>query len=62
MKSICAASVILRPSVAYDLYVKDGKIVKVEESKENPYSVGTLCSKGAAQRQYIYSEERLKTP
>jgi anaerobic selenocysteine-containing dehydrogenase len=42
--------------------VKDGKIIKVEGSKEHPYSLGTLCSKGAANRQYIYSEDRLKTP
>jgi anaerobic selenocysteine-containing dehydrogenase len=60
-KSICT---ICDPQTqcGLDLYVKDGKIIKVEGSKENPYSVGTLCSKGAAQRQYIYSEDRLKTP
>ena len=45
-----------------DLYVKEGKIIKVEGSKEHPYSVGTLCPKGAATRQYVYSEDRLKTP
>lgn len=45
-----------------DLYVKEGKIIKVEGSKENPYSLGTLCPKGAATRQYVYHEDRLKTP
>ena len=60
-KSICT---ICDPQTqcGLDLYVKDGKIIKVEGSKEHPYSVGTLCSKGAANRQYIYSEDRLKTP
>ena len=60
-KSICT---ICDPTTqcGLDLYVKDGKIIKVEGSKENPYSIGTLCSKGAASRQYIYSEDRLKTP
>ena len=60
-KSICT---ICDPQTqcGLDLYVKDGKIIKVEGSKEHPYSVGTLCSKGAATRQYMYSEDRLKTP
>ena len=60
-KSICT---ICDPSAlcGLDLYVKDGKIIKVEGSKDHPYSLGTLCPKGAANRQYIYSEDRLKTP
>jgi anaerobic selenocysteine-containing dehydrogenase len=60
-KSICT---ICDPSTqcGLDLYVKDGKIIKVEGSKEHPYNMGTLCSKGAANRQYIYHEDRLKMP
>jgi anaerobic selenocysteine-containing dehydrogenase len=60
-KSICT---ICDPTTqcGLELYVKDGKIIKVEGSKDHPYSLGTLCSKGAANRQYIYSEDRLKTP
>jgi anaerobic selenocysteine-containing dehydrogenase len=60
-KSICT---ICDPMTqcGLDLYVKDGKIIKVEGSKEHPYNMGTLCSKGAATRQYIYHEDRLKTP
>jgi anaerobic selenocysteine-containing dehydrogenase len=60
-KSICT---ICDPMTqcGLDLYVKDGKILKVEGAKEHPYSVGTLCPKGAATRQYVYSEDRLKTP
>jgi anaerobic selenocysteine-containing dehydrogenase len=60
-KSICA---ICDPTTqcGLDLYVKDGRIIKVEGSEEHPYSEGTLCPKGAATRQYVYSEERIKTP
>jgi anaerobic selenocysteine-containing dehydrogenase len=45
-----------------DAYVKDGKIIKVEGTKDNPHSAGTLCAKGAASRQYIYHKDRLRTP
>lgn len=60
-KSICTIC-DPRTQCGLDLYIKDGKIIKVEGSEENPYSKGTLCSKGAATRQYVYSEDRLKTP
>lgn len=60
-KSVCT---ICDPTTqcGLDCYVKDGRIIKVEGSLENPMSGGTLCSKGAAQRQWVYSEERLRTP
>ncbi|MBT3367565.1 MAG: molybdopterin-dependent oxidoreductase, partial [Nitrospina sp.] len=45
-----------------DAYVKDGVVIKVAGTKENPHSGGTLCSKGAASRQYIYNEDRIRTP
>lgn len=45
-----------------DAYVKEGVVIKVEGTKENPHSAGTLCSKGAASRQYIYNKDRLRTP
>ena len=45
-----------------DCYVKDGRIIKVEGTRENPSSGGTLCSKGASQRQWVYHEDRLRTP
>ncbi len=60
-KSICTIC-DPRTQCGLDLYIKDGKIIKVEGSEENPYSKGTLCSKGAATRQYVYNEDRLKTP
>jgi anaerobic selenocysteine-containing dehydrogenase len=60
-KSICT---ICDPEAqcGLDLYVKDGRIIKVEGSKENPHNQGTLCAKGSALRQYIYHEDRIKTP
>lgn len=60
-KSICT---ICDPTglCGMDLYIKDGEIIKVEGTKENPHNNGRLCSKGGAQRQYIYNKERLKTP
>ncbi|MDR3567767.1 MAG: molybdopterin-dependent oxidoreductase [Syntrophobacteraceae bacterium] len=44
-----------------DAHVKEGVVIKVEGSR-NPHNDGTLCSKGAAGRQYIYHKDRLKTP
>jgi anaerobic selenocysteine-containing dehydrogenase len=60
-KSVCT---ICDPATqcGLDCYVKDGRIIKVEGSLENPHSAGTLCSKGAAQRQWVYHEDRLRTP
>jgi len=45
-----------------DVYVKDGKIIKVEGTKEHPQNKGKLCTKGAANRQYLYRDDRLLTP
>ena len=60
-KSICS---ICNPMshCGLDLYVKDEKIIKVEGMKEHANSRGTLCSKGAATRQYVYNKDRLKAP
>jgi len=45
-----------------DLYVKDGEIIKVEGMLEHKNSRGTLCSKGASTRQYVYHKDRLRSP
>lgn len=45
-----------------DAYVKDGRILKVEGTPGYPGSNGKLCTKGAANRQYVYRENRIKTP
>jgi anaerobic selenocysteine-containing dehydrogenase len=60
-KSICT---ICDPvtQCGLDCYVKDGRVIKVEGTLENPQNEGTLCAKGAAQRQWVYHEERLRTP
>ncbi len=60
-KSVCTVCDPLT-QCGLDCYVRDGRIVKVEGSQENPNSGGTLCAKGAAQRQWVYHEERLRTP
>jgi len=44
------------------LHVKDGKIVKVTAVEEAAPNRGRLCVKGRFGYDFIYSEERLKTP
>lgn len=43
-------------------YVKDGKIIKVEGNENHPLNKGLLCTKGASNRQYVYREDRIRTP
>lgn len=43
-------------------YVKDGKVIKIEGMDGHPSNDGRLCSKGLANREYIYREDRIKTP
>ena len=45
-----------------DAYVKDGVILKLEGTEGFPVSEGRLCTRGAAGRQYVYREDRIKTP
>lgn len=45
-----------------DAYVKDGKVIKVEGTPGYPGSNGKLCTKGAANRQYLYRKNRIRTP
>ncbi len=60
-KSICT---ICDPNTqcGLDCSVRNGVVVKVEGSDENPFNRGALCAKGAATRQYLYHENRIKTP
>ena len=44
------------------LYVKDGKLVKVEGNPEFPYNQGRLCPRCLALPQVVYSPDRLKWP
>ncbi len=44
------------------LHVKDGKIAKVTAVEDGEPNMGRLCVKGRFGYDFIYSEERLKTP
>lgn len=60
-RSLCA---ICSPThhCGVDCYVKDGKIIRVEGTPGHPYSQGKLCTKGSSLRNYVYREDRIKTP
>lgn len=45
-----------------ELTVEDGKIVSVRGTPDFPVSGGKLCVKGLATAQYVYREDRIKTP
>ena len=44
------------------LHVKDGRITKVTAVRDGAPNQGRLCVKGRFGYDFIYSEERLKTP
>ena len=43
-------------------YVEDGRLVKVEGMAEHPLNQGSLCPRGKALVDYVYSPDRLKYP
>ncbi|MEH7013735.1 molybdopterin-dependent oxidoreductase [Neobacillus niacini] len=43
-------------------HVKNGKLIKVTGDPEHGYSKGSLCAKGYAFTQYVYSPNRIKYP
>lgn len=43
-------------------FTKNGKFTKVAGMKESPINEGSLCSKGHASPQWVYSPDRLKYP
>ena len=45
-----------------DAYVKDGRVIKIEGTKGHPMNDGVLCTKGSCNRNYIYREDRIRTP
>lgn len=59
--SVCA---ICSPAYncGINAYVKDGKLLKVEGMDEHPRSRGGLCTKGLANRGFVYREDRILTP
>ncbi|MDR0649146.1 MAG: molybdopterin-dependent oxidoreductase [Synergistaceae bacterium] len=60
-KSLCAICDPLT-QCGLDVYLKDARIIKIEGSAEHPFNKGAICPKGAAGRQYVYHENRIKTP
>ena len=50
------------PQCGLDVYVKDGRIIKVEGTEGFPSNNGKLCTRGAATRQYVYRKDRIRTP
>ena len=49
-------------SCGMNVYVKGGKIVRIEGMPEHPLNEGVLCPKGEAAIDYVYSPDRLKYP
>ena len=43
-------------------HVKDGKLVKLEGDPDGPHNRGSICEKGNAAIQYVYSPYRIKYP
>ncbi len=60
-RSLCA---ICSPShhCGLDCYVKDGRLLKVEGTREHPYNKGYICAKGVNNRDYVYRADRIQTP
>lgn len=44
------------------LYVKDGKLEKIEGDPENPYNQGRLCPRCLAFKEMLYHPDRLLYP
>ena len=57
-KSICG---ICTCDCGIDAWVEDGKLIKIEGSRDCP-NKGRLCVKGYAMREYVYRSDRIKTP
>lgn len=43
-------------------YIKDGKVIKIEGLDGHPSNDGRLCTKGMANREYVYREDRILHP
>ncbi len=44
------------------IFVKDGKLFKIEGDENHPYLQGRLCPRALALKQYIYHPDRLRYP
>lgn len=45
-----------------EIFVKDGKVVRIEGDPTHPQNEGRLCAKGLAICQYIYHPDRVTHP
>jgi len=45
-----------------ELYIKDGKLIKVEGDEDHPFLQGRLCPRALAMTQYTYHPNRLRRP
>lgn len=45
-----------------DLYVRDGKLEKIEGVEDHPYNMGTLCPRALAMKELMYHPDRLLYP
>ncbi len=44
------------------VYVKDGKVAKIQGDPDCPINEGSLCPKGLAAIEFAYHPERIKSP
>lgn len=58
-KTLCA---LCNLGCGIDAYVKDGRMIKVEGTENNPVNKGKLCVRGNASRQLLCSPGRIQTP
>ena len=49
-------------SCVADVYLKDGKIIKIKPDKDSPLSRGRMCPKGLSGIELVYHPDRLKYP
>ncbi len=45
-----------------EIYVRDGKVIRVEGDRNHPHNQGRLCPKGLAIPQYMYHPDRVRYP
>jgi len=64
IKSVCTGggNACNRSGCGVLLYLKDGKLIKIEGDREHPDNQGRLCVKALAAKHLVYHPERLQYP
>ena len=62
VKSVCRLCGTAHGGCGIDVHVDNGKIVKIEGTKNHPSNNGTLCARGLAATQLEYDPNRLQYP